>query len=127
MLVFTYTFVHFTYFTYFKGFKNYNLLFFINFLDTDRVYPSTYPLDSESHGGEDVPIFASGPMSHIFTGVHEQTFIAHGMAYAACIGENKEHCGQPTSQTTESPPSGSDTKSYSAIVMFFLVSYLIFL
>ena len=39
-----------------------------------------------------MPIFASGPMSHIFTGVHEQTFIAHGMAYAACIGRNKQHC-----------------------------------
>ena len=120
MLVFTYTFVHFTYFTYFKGFKNYNLLFFINFLDTDRVYPSTYPLDSESHGGEDVPIFASGPMSHIFTGVHEQTFIAHGMAYAACIGWDKSHC-ETVNSGVSLTASSFIHQTVTSIVLLFIV------
>ena len=46
----------------------------------------------ESHGGEDVAIYATGPMSHLFTGVHEMNYIAHAMAYAACVGDNKEHC-----------------------------------
>ncbi|XP_078522663.1 intestinal-type alkaline phosphatase-like [Lissotriton helveticus] len=43
------------------------------------------PLSSETHGGEDVVIFAKGPMAHLFHGVQEQTFVAHAMAYAACI------------------------------------------
>ena len=61
-------------------------------LEQDRVYQSVFPLKSATHGGDDVPIFVSGPMSHLFNGVHEQTFIAHGMAYAACIGWDKSHC-----------------------------------
>lgn len=52
----------------------------------DRVYPAAIPLGSETHGGEDVEIFASGPMSHIFTGVHDQSYIPYAMGYAACIG-----------------------------------------
>lgn len=43
------------------------------------------PLDSETHGSEDVAIFAKGPMAHLFHGVQEQSYIAHAMAYAACI------------------------------------------
>ncbi|NXQ20189.1 PPBI phosphatase, partial [Peucedramus taeniatus] len=43
------------------------------------------PLDSETHGGEDVAILAKGPMAHLFHGVQEQTYVAHAMAYAACI------------------------------------------
>ncbi|XP_049910854.1 intestinal-type alkaline phosphatase [Epinephelus moara] len=43
------------------------------------------PLDSETHGIEDVAIFAKGPMSHLFHGVQEQNYIAHVLAYAACL------------------------------------------
>ncbi|NXY18650.1 PPBI phosphatase, partial [Atrichornis clamosus] len=43
------------------------------------------PLDSETHGGEDVAILAKGPMAHLFHGVQEQHYIAHAMAYAACL------------------------------------------
>ncbi|XP_054712961.1 alkaline phosphatase, tissue-nonspecific isozyme-like [Uloborus diversus] len=50
------------------------------------------PLPDETHGGEDVPIYATGPMAHLFRGVVEQNYVAHVMAYAACIGRNKEHC-----------------------------------
>lgn len=57
-------------------------------LTNDRNYrqQSAVPLSSESHGGEDVAIYAQGPMSHLFHGVHEQHYIAHVMAYASCIG-----------------------------------------
>ncbi|KAA0196437.1 hypothetical protein HAZT_HAZT010171 [Hyalella azteca] len=67
---------------------------------------------SETHGGDDVALFAVGektsrlswslrafghrrPMSHLFQRTHEQSFIAHAMAYAACIGPNLDHCAQP--------------------------------
>ncbi|XP_048241155.1 alkaline phosphatase, tissue-nonspecific isozyme-like [Haliotis rufescens] len=42
--------------------------------------------DLETHGGEDVAIYARGPMSHLFHGVHEQNYIAHVMMYASCVG-----------------------------------------
>lgn len=50
------------------------------------------PLSSETHGGEDVAVFAKGPMAHLLHGVQEQNYIPHVMAYAACIGQNKNHC-----------------------------------
>lgn len=43
------------------------------------------PLDAETHGGEDVAIYAKGPMAHLFHGIKEQHYIAHVMAYAACL------------------------------------------
>ena len=56
------------------------------------MYTSAVPLNSETHGGEDVAIYASGPMSHLMHGVQEQHYIAHVMAYASCVGLNKMHC-----------------------------------
>lgn len=47
------------------------------------------PLDAETHGGEDVTIYAKGPMAHLFHGVKEQNYIAHVMAYAACLDPYK--------------------------------------
>lgn len=46
----------------------------------------------ETHGGEDVAIFARGPYSHLFTGVLEQNTIPHFMAYASCIGDELTAC-----------------------------------
>nr|XP_013050413.2 intestinal-type alkaline phosphatase-like isoform X1 [Anser cygnoides] len=51
----------------------------------DYMQQSAVPLASESHGGEDVAILAKGPMAYLFRGVQEQTYIAHVMAYAACL------------------------------------------
>ncbi|KAM9535070.1 alkaline phosphatase-like [Salvelinus alpinus] len=53
---------------------------------------SAVPLSMETHGGEDVVVFAKGPMAHLLHGVHEQNYIPHVMAYAACIGQNRDHC-----------------------------------
>lgn len=50
------------------------------------------PLSMETHGGEDVAVFAKGPLAHLLHGVHEQNYIPHVMAYAGCIGQNREHC-----------------------------------
>lgn len=41
------------------------------------------PLDSETHGGEDVGIYAQGPGAHLVSGVHEQSVIFHIMNHAA--------------------------------------------
>lgn len=58
---------------------------------TGYLQQSAVPLSSETHGSEDVAIFAKGPMSHLFHGVQEQSYIAHAMAYAACI-EPYKYC-----------------------------------
>lgn len=55
---------------------------------------ATVPLDTESHGGEDVAVFASGPMGHIFRGNMEQNVLPDLIAYAARIGQYKEDGGQ---------------------------------
>ncbi|XP_059618645.1 membrane-bound alkaline phosphatase-like [Phlebotomus argentipes] len=46
-------------------------------------FPVMAPRDSETHGGEDVPVYASGPWAHLFTGTYEQHVIPHMIAYAA--------------------------------------------
>lgn len=51
----------------------------------------------ETHGGEDVPVYATGPGSHLFSGTIEQTYIAHAIAYAACIADDNSHCEKPPS------------------------------
>ncbi|RNA41849.1 alkaline tissue-nonspecific isozyme [Brachionus plicatilis] len=47
----------------------------------DYIQESAIYLNSETHGGEDVAIYASGPMSFLFDGTVEQNYIAHVMAY----------------------------------------------
>ncbi|XP_041377733.1 alkaline phosphatase-like [Gigantopelta aegis] len=58
-----------------------------------------------THGGQDVAIFARGPMSHLFHSVQEQNYIAHVMAYASCVGSNKKHCS-----SANTPQGGSNVR-----------------
>ncbi|XP_014727184.1 PREDICTED: intestinal-type alkaline phosphatase-like [Sturnus vulgaris] len=53
--------------------------------DKDYRQQAAVPLETETHSGEDVVVLAQGPMAHLFHGVQEQHYIAHAMAYAACI------------------------------------------
>lgn len=64
----------------------------VDMRDKNYKFPSTVPLESETHGGDDVSVYASGPWAHIFTGVFEQNFIPHAMKYAACIGDGLVAC-----------------------------------
>lgn len=43
---------------------------------------ATVPLGSETHAGEDVPVYASGPMAHLVRGSMEQNWIFHVMREA---------------------------------------------
>uniref|UniRef100_A0A8D2ZFF4 Alkaline phosphatase n=1 Tax=Scophthalmus maximus TaxID=52904 RepID=A0A8D2ZFF4_SCOMX len=77
------------------GFKMTNAnFFFCSFHSEENNYQAqaAVPLKMETHGGEDVAVFAKGPLAHLLHGVHEQNYIPHVMAYAACIGQNREHC-----------------------------------
>jgi alkaline phosphatase len=63
--------------------------------DSDDFYfPATAPLSSETHGGDDVIVYASGPWAHLFTGNMEQNAIPHLMAYAACVGDGLKACDE---------------------------------
>lgn len=60
--------------------------------DIDTTAPgfhqeSLVPKQSESHGGEDVPIYAAGPGAHLASGVHEQNVIFHIMNRSARLTE----------------------------------------
>ncbi|XP_035443527.2 membrane-bound alkaline phosphatase isoform X1 [Spodoptera frugiperda] len=50
------------------------------------------PLIDETHGGDDVAVFARGPHHSMFTGLYEQSQLPHLMAYAACIGPGRHAC-----------------------------------
>ena len=36
------------------------------------MFPGAVPLEKETHGGEDVGVFARGPWAHLVHGVHQQ-------------------------------------------------------
>ena len=59
----------------------------INTQDIDFKQQTLVPLDSATHGGDDVAILASGPYAHLFQGVVDQNFIFHVMVYASRIPE----------------------------------------
>ena len=56
------------------------------------VQQSAVPRRWDTHGGEDVPVYAQGVNSHLFRGVVEQTYIPYAISYASCIGPFKQMC-----------------------------------
>jgi len=50
--------------------------------------------NGETHGAEDVPVYAEGPWAHLISGTHEQIMVAHVMEFAMCVGDytEEEHC-----------------------------------
>ena len=57
----------------------------LTLVDTSHINfmkEATVPLNSETHAGEDVAIFASGPLAHYVHGVMEQNWIYHVMRAA---------------------------------------------
>ena len=85
---------------------------YLSALDTNStkyLSPTALPLTSETHGGEDVPVYAHGPWSHLFIGTMEQHTIAHKMAYAACWGNyaNRKGC-LSAKESTEGPKSSAN-------------------
>ncbi|XP_055977450.1 intestinal-type alkaline phosphatase [Sorex fumeus] len=61
-------------------------------MDPNYKQQAAVPRSSETHGGEDVALFARGPQAHLVHGVQEQTYVAHIMAFAACL-EPYTDCG----------------------------------
>ena len=67
----------------------------VNLTEMDTTQPgffqeSLVPLESETHSGEDVAIYASGPGAHLISGSNEQTIIFHVMNHAAALVSQAE-------------------------------------
>ncbi|XP_014678002.1 PREDICTED: alkaline phosphatase, tissue-nonspecific isozyme-like [Priapulus caudatus] len=87
-------------------------------IDPDYMQEAAVPLTLEPHSGEDVVVYAHGPMAHLFRGNFEQTYVAHAMAYAMCVGSNKQHCDRPVGMCA--PANGARTLVPSWCTMVFL-------
>lgn len=61
--------------------------------DVNYRQPASVPMSSAAHAGDDVGLWAIGPHAHLFTGVYEQNYIPHALAYAACVGNGLTFCG----------------------------------
>ncbi|KAI0990637.1 hypothetical protein GJ496_003154 [Pomphorhynchus laevis] len=57
-------------------------------------YPSALPLKTETHGGEDVPVYSDGPGSYLLSGTFEHNLIANAVAHSLCISpyDKEIHC-----------------------------------
>ena len=61
-----------------------------NLRGKETQYNALVPLKADTHGGEDVGIYARGPQSHLFRGVVEQNVIFHAMDYALCLSDDAQ-------------------------------------
>lgn len=61
-------------------------------VETDKpeyLQQALVPLAQETHGGEDVPIYAGGPWAHLFHRTYEQNYIFHVLRHAITAPEKK--------------------------------------
>lgn len=70
-----------------NGYNHVGVVGRANLTEVDTTQPgffqeSLVPLQSETHSGEDVPIFALGPGAHLISGSNEQTIIFHAINHA---------------------------------------------
>lgn len=69
--------------------------------DRNQVHSSAVPRQWATHGGEDVPVYALGPLATtLFTGTFDQSYIPHAIAYSACLGEHRLRCEGLNNYTT---------------------------
>ncbi|ESN96160.1 hypothetical protein HELRODRAFT_67985 [Helobdella robusta] len=92
-------------------------------MDKDFVQETAVWLAYETHGGEDVPVYASGPWSHLFRSTEEQNYVAHVMMYASCVGDytTKEHCVATANN------GAGQTHSFWAVSVIILSNFFYFL
>ncbi|MFT7803167.1 alkaline phosphatase-like isoform X2 [Arapaima gigas] len=83
----------------------------------DYVQQAAVPVETETHGGEDVAVLARGPMAHLLHGVQEQSYIPHALAFAACIGDDRSHCGATPPVARSSAPTLPASWLLAALVL----------
>lgn len=76
----------------------------------ETFQPSTIPKSWGNHGGEDVPLFAVGPLSStLFTGTFDQTYIPQAISYALCISIHSERCNREEEKNNENHDELTDS------------------
>ncbi|KAM7434986.1 hypothetical protein ABFA07_015035 [Porites harrisoni] len=96
--------------------------------DKDFLQQATVLVNYESHGSEDVGVFADGPGAYLFHGVVEQQYVFHVMDYALCLSESKQKScekhvnreGKPKSKSGALPLSVPSLYSLLLIALLFL-------
>lgn len=61
--------------------------------DFNYVQQVAISTDENTHSGVDVAVHAVGPWAHLFHRVHEQSYVAHVISFAARIGRFRESSG----------------------------------
>ncbi|XP_058490383.1 alkaline phosphatase, tissue-nonspecific isozyme [Solea solea] len=89
----------------------------VNTKTKDYVQLAAVPTESATHSGEDVAVLARGPMAHIFQGVNEQNYVAHAMAYAACVGTDQRHCQGLNVVEATTPGENMAVQVHSSVVL----------
>lgn len=85
-----------------------------DYTNPTQRYPATAPLKSETHGGEDVGIYVSGPESHMFVGTYEQSYIPMLIAHVSEIGPF-------ASKSRMCPKSSSSAQRVPSIPLVFVL------
>ncbi|KAK9519436.1 hypothetical protein VZT92_022166 [Zoarces viviparus] len=93
----------------------------VDYYDEEYMQQAAVPLDSETHGGEDVAIYAKGPMAHLIHGVKEQNYVAHVMAYAACLEPYKNCPPHPHSRTASGCVNTTPSHLFGLISLLWLL------
>merc|ERR1711997_771402 len=90
-----------------------------DFLSMESRAPAMIFDYDEHHGGDDVVIWATGPMSYLFHKAHEQAYVAHVIGYGMCIGpySTEPECRR---HRRERSSRSSNTKSSVFFVLFFV-------
>ncbi|KAL9968703.1 hypothetical protein ACROYT_G020821 [Oculina patagonica] len=93
----------------------------VNTGDKDFLQQATVLLDSESHGSEDVGVFADGPGAYLFHGVVEQQYVFHVMDHALCLSESKQKSCEKHVARGGKPKSKSGASRLSIPSLFVLL------
>uniref|UniRef100_A0A8D8YZV5 alkaline phosphatase n=1 Tax=Cacopsylla melanoneura TaxID=428564 RepID=A0A8D8YZV5_9HEMI len=80
--------------------------------DKNSVHGSGVPRHWATHSGEDVPVYASGPLASVLlTGTMDQSYIPHALAYIACLGEYRERCNGTRTHNLSTSPTFNISKA----------------
>ncbi|XP_076394292.1 alkaline phosphatase-like [Megachile rotundata] len=68
----------------------------------DSIQKAGVPRVWATHGGEDVPVFAIGPLASVlFSGSIDQSYIPHAISYASCLGHHASRCSRDSTSTND--------------------------
>ncbi|KAJ7349555.1 hypothetical protein OS493_038579 [Desmophyllum pertusum] len=95
---------------------------------TDKNYrtQATVKRSSETHGTEDVGVYADGPGAYLFHGVFEQQYVFHVMDHALCLSSSKqESCDKHVKRGGKGKPSAAFFIPVPSLYLLVILAYWI--